>query len=336
MRSVPRVLLALNVLAIAHCGDDDGSGGGGTRLPLVTPPVRQAAPAALDRQLGASPRRLDKALSLDVGDVRQRFFRAGPTNIYQLLTTLDERIAEINSRSASSGAGCLTQSPVAYDIDPFGRTFTFYAQCYESRGSAADFLAWGQQGGTTFLYIAEGAMHIAARLTPQTGGGDGGTPVYAVDAWIGVGYNNAGECGDKLGFDSCSYGAIELHADAATRAFELAVAGVGFGYCGAQLQSDGSQIYALGSLDMGSTCVEPRSACVDATSLSELPACSDTRFQSTALGRTMTQGSRQSFGPSLYPGGSDNQIRLDGSATDSLSFGPSAPPAGVGAFTLDK
>jgi len=276
---------------------------------------------------------MNKALPLDVADVRQRFFTAGPTNLYQLLTTLDDRIAEINTRSANSDAACLTQAPVAYGIDPFGRTFTFHAQCFVSRGSAADFLLWGQQGGSVFLYIAEGVMHIAARLTPQTGG-DGGTPIYAVDAWFGVGYNNAGECGDKVGFDSCSYGAIELHADAARHNFELIVAGVGFGYCGAQLQSDGTEIYALGSLDMGTTCIEQRSACVHASDLSELPACADplTRFPNAALGRTSTTGSRQTFGASLYPGGADNQIRLDGSATDSLSFGPSQPPAGVGEF----
>ena len=55
-----------------------------------------------------------------------------------------------------------------------------------------------------------------------------------------------------------------------------------------------------------------------------------------ALGRRATSGPNGSFGASAYPGAPDNQIVLDGTPTDSLGFGPSAPTPGVGDFGASK
>ncbi|MEY4510459.1 MAG: hypothetical protein RLZZ450_2581 [Pseudomonadota bacterium] len=138
------------------------------------------------------------------------------------------------------------------------------------------------------------------------------------------------------GFDSCSYGVMELHTEPVRRELVLSVAGIGFGYCGAQLKSDGVRVFGRDSLDMGTSCPATSDLCVLASDVTTPTVCSGdiTTFSWPALGRKSTVGTRQAFGASLYPGGADNQITLDGTATDSLDLGPSAPADGVGTLNI--
>jgi hypothetical protein len=138
------------------------------------------------------------------------------------------------------------------------------------------------------------------------------------------------------GFDGCSYGVMELHTEPVKRELVLSVAGIGFGYCGAQLKSDGMRVFGRGSLDMGMTCPATSDLCVLASDITTPSACSGdiTDFGWPALGRKATMGTIQAFGASMYPGGADNQIELDGTATDSLDLGPSAPTEGVGTLSV--
>jgi hypothetical protein len=140
------------------------------------------------------------------------------------------------------------------------------------------------------------------------------------------------------GFDGCSYGAIELHSDESRAGLELTVAGVGFGYCGAQLKSDGAHVFAIGSLDMGESCLTTSTLCVTASDVTTPGVCSPelTMFTSPALGRTAVSGTTGTMGASQYPGKTDNTIILNGTPTDSLGFGPSAPSPGVSALNADK
>ena len=48
-------------------------------------------------------------------------------------------------------------------------------------------------------------------------------------------------------FDGCSYTAIAIHANSATGEFEMSVAGIGVGVCGAQLRSDGASRHSCPS-----------------------------------------------------------------------------------------
>ena len=342
------------------CG---ASKGAGANLPLISPPVRAATPAGLVAGVQPTPgltsqTGLGRKLSaLGADDIKSRFFTMGPTSIFSILAEVDMRIAEVNQSTSDHDESCLTQEPVPYQVTPWGQTLTFYAQC--ARTSVKDLdnsmrlLQFGQKDGITYLYIAGGAETVAARLTPANlatpGAIDGGIAsadtrdggvgqltagsAYRVDAWIGVGYNNASSCGSRNSFDGCSYGVIELHTDAARRGFQLSVAGVGFGYCGAQLASDGTSVFARGSIDMGTTCQPPDTLCVAASDITTPATClgSLTSFSSPALGRQLTQGLNMS-GPSLYPGGAANQIVLNGTPTDSLAFGPTMVTSGVGSF----
>jgi hypothetical protein len=349
----------LLVSSLLGCG---ASTGAGANLPLITPPVRAATPAGLvvdNAKLTpglTSQSGIGRKLSaLGADDIKSRFFTMGPTSIFSILSEVDSRIAEVNKSTRDES--CLTQEPVPYQITPWGQTLTFYAQCAHSYvkdlDNSTQFFQFGQKDGITYLYIFNGAEHVAARLTPPNlatpgaidGGivsadsSDGGVTqlaagsAYRVDAWIGVGYNNATSCGPKTGFDDCSYGVIELHTDSVRRGFQLSVAGVGFGYCGAQLASDGTTVFARGSIDMGTTCQPIDSLCVAASDISTPATClgSLSSFSSPALGRQLTQGVNMS-GPSQYPGGTSNQIVLNGTRTDSLAFGPDLPTGGVGVF----
>jgi hypothetical protein len=336
--------------------------GKGTAIPRVTPLVRAATPASLGGASALRKKPHDGSLqvklhALDSVDLKSRFFTEGPTSIYRILADLDARVDELNMRSMGSTAPCLSQQPVRYDIHAFGQTIPFYAQC--SLGAeAGPLFQFGQKDGVIYLYVTGGVQHAAVRLTPATlastpdagatdagttdvasadaSVADGGTALntYRVDAWMGLGYNNATSCGPMRGFDGCSYGVIELHTDASRRSVELSVAGVGFGYCGAQLRSDADRVFARGSIDMGETCLSTTELCVQASDVTTPAVCSPElrTFASPALGRKTTVGSQQSFGESQYPGAADNQITLDGSATDSLDLGPVTRSEGVGVF----
>jgi hypothetical protein len=255
-----------------------------------------------------------KALTLDAADMKSRFFTEGPTSIFRILALVDSSITAINAQIAAGDAACLTTAPVAYALAPFGESVPFFAQCQTA--SANGFVQFGQQNGSTFFYSNAGAGPVAVQVTPS---GSGGTKVHA---WMAV-------ADGKL--TGGSYGVMELLADSEAHSFELAVAGRGFGYCGAQLKSDGTDVYELGSSDMGSTCNDPATLCVSASDALTPGTCGNdiTRFALAPLGRTGSNGATGYISPSGYPGFRVNSVRLDGSATDSVSFGPSAPTAGV-------
>jgi len=379
--------------------------------PLVTPPVRAAAPAAFGGTGGtqtypslgtgallyASPPVPDgdasTAEGLSAADIASRFFSSGPTDIYFILGTIDNEINSINMQTQNGAPSCLGQAPVPYTITPFGETVTLYAQCSQSVGSLTPsdpgFVQFGQKDGVTYYYAAVGVEWIAAIVTPvgnagatndggnaagagagDDGGNEAGASVtgdagidavadagtgssvdagsataYTVHAWSSIGLTNATNCGNMTGFDDCSYGVIELSADPSTQTFEMSVAGIGFGYCGAQIKSDGSVVFGAGSIDMGTTCDATGTLCIEASDLST-PATCDASIMSFALpafGRVASTGPNAggpgaphdagaTWGPSAYPGGSADTIVLDGTSTDSLRFGPTAPSAGVTSF----
>lgn len=284
------------------------------RLPLVTPPVRAALPAGLAGSSKGFSKGAPRSLALDPSDMKSRFFTEGPTSIFRLLALVDSGITEINARIASGAAPCMEAAPVAYTLTPFGASIPFFAQCYETNPNG--FVQFGQMNGSTFLYSLAGAGPVAVQVTPI------GTAGYAVHAWMSIADGKA---------TGGSYGVIELLADSSTHSFELAVAGRGFGYCGAQLKSDGANVYEIGSSDMGSTCNEPATACVSASDVLMPGTCGLVveKFVLGALGRVASAGATGTLAASGYPGESLDTILLDGSATDSVTFGPSAPVAGA-------
>ncbi len=318
-------------------GDTDGGGGGGSGGGMcpgsggicpdgAAPPTGGMPPGGGMPPDGGTG---EGGTGLDPSDIRSRFFLGGPTDIFGILAELDGRIGGINQQSAGASVPCLSAPPVPYTLTPLGQSVPFYAQCVQELSDSAsgrqNFIQFGVNAGVVYLYESIGAGAIGARLTPPANG----SGAYAVEAWMGVGYENASGCGKGNGFDDCSYGMMALEADAQRAHLELAVAGIGFGYCGAQLVSDGTTIYVQGSVDMGVMCGPNAGACVSASDVTATATCATTSFDLPAIGRAATSGPNGTWGAS--ENGADGVV-LNGTATDALGFGPSAPTPGVGMF----
>lgn len=320
------LLLSIVALIVSGCGTHTGNG----TLPLLTPPVKAAAPAAFGGSASQSLARfnarnaflMDGYDAISIEDFEQRFFQSGPTNMYQILADIDSRIEVINNLSGNFP--CLTQAPVAYDITPYGQTVRMYGQCYQMVGDNG-FIQWGVEGGVTYLYVQVGAGNLAAVLTPA---GDS----HSVRAFATVG--NAGEYNSngttEANWDSIgSYGVMELAADPSQGNLEMVAAGLGLGYCGIHIASDGANIYGEGSVDMGATCVSKDPICVEAadgtTAVSGACSVDSGDFAVDSIGRQSAKAG--AYGASTYP--AVPNIVLDGTATDSLSFGPKTPTEGV-------
>jgi hypothetical protein len=329
--STMKTLLVSSMIGMTACAGSGGGGGGAADLPLIVPPVRAAAPSSFQVAAHAA-RRAAADGELSATEFRNRFFNpaGGPTEVFQILAGIDARLAEINAGGADRRPACLDQAPVSYTLSVFGQDVPFAAQCYRRFGAApsgapAAFMEFGKLDGVSYLFVTGGAARVAARVTPVAGTSD-----VEVDAWYGVGYTNA-TCGTDGTFDGCSYAATVIHADPTTRAFEMAVAGIGVGFCGISMRSDGTSIYGAGSIDMGATCRARATLCVSAGDLAAPGACDAiTSFTVPALGRNAGAGAHE-FGASGYP--VMPNITLDGTPTDSLGFGPAtAPTEGVGDF----
>jgi len=284
---------------VIGCADE----GTPANLPLVTPPVRAAVPSSLGGQTLA-PRALDSA------DVKSRFFSPSPTSVFRILEEIDGRVASINDRSQNEGKHpCIDQAPVAYTLTPWGQSVTFYAQCYETIGNG--FLQFAKKDDVTYLFVNVGSP-VAARIAPVPSA----PGKYTVHAWLSIGD----------GKTEGSYGVIELEADETRSAFEMTVAGIGFGYCGAQLKSDGQNVFGKGSLDRGATCQPTDTFCGAAKDVALPGTCGAPleTFSLPPLGRKAGSLGGKSFGASEYPGASDS-IVLDGSPAAGGAFRPTGP-----------
>lgn len=326
-------LIAAAIVFAACSSNDSNSSSSGQNYPLIAPPVKAAAPTGFGGTafVEAVPARggARTLTALDPADFKQRFFGAGPTYIFRILSDIDSRIAGYNA--STSKAACLTQTPVAYTLSAWGETINMYGQCYQLLGSSytgdPGLVQWGVKDGVFYLYTAIGAGWTAAIATPITG-----TSNYKVEAWSSVGASNAT---GMTSWDAGSYGVIRIKADQSTKNFEMSVAGMGFGYCGAQYKSDGTNIYGIGSVDMASSCAAPATICVKASDASTSATCTTDQqtFTIPALGRVAGTGVAQAnWGASAYPGGGSNTVHLTGLTSDDLHFGLTAPTSGVGAY----
>jgi hypothetical protein len=80
-------------------------------------------------------------------------------------------------------------------------------------------------------------------------------------------------------------------------------------------------VYIIGSEDMGTTCTDTDSVCISASDADTEVNCTAAvqALELPALGRV----AGESWGASMYPGGSDNSVVLAaGNVTDDVTFGP--------------
>jgi len=290
---------------------NDG-GDGAVHIPYVTPPVAAACPSGLKGGLsGLSAQPGFRTQSLNTQEIIDRFFNptGGPTNLFDILLGVDARLQGINDRF-SQFADCMSTTPTAYSLNTaWAASPTFYVQCSDVwGGGGSGFDQFGQVGSTTYLYVRGGDTIVAAKLV---GNGTFGN-IDTVTVWYSVGIVNRGG----------SHAVVMVYAQPASSIFEMSVAGVNVGYCGAQLKSDGVSMNVTGSAD---GCQLVDSACTSATSLSTPSTCNAAvnTFSLPALGRKAYVD--LSNPASMYPGGSLNTVTLANTGLDDTFFGPSSP-----------
>lgn len=359
----PVLLLVLALLA--GCAI---SGGISTNYPLLTPPVAAAVPTGLHVSSSGKVLRAFAPASwrgvvdgqnpaLDVGRFQSSFFSgSGPTDLWSILSSVDDQINGINIDTRSRNAACLSQTPVPVTVTMAGQSMTLELQCYKTvsvpNPVSADpaLVEWGQgSDGRFYLYSAIGQVRQAAIATPLTtssGNATSAATKYSVVGWASVGVLNGIATGGVScqtgGWDDCSYAVMQFRADPSQPVFEMSVAGVNVGgFAGAQYVSDGTNIFGEGDDGLESGSGLPATVCVQASSITTAvtSGCtvSSANFQLTPLGITAVASnvsvtSQTGYPASYYPGGAADNVTLSGLSSDDVHFGPSEPNAGVGAF----
>jgi hypothetical protein len=300
------------LFAAVACGKNNSV----VSIPLIEPPVTKATPAGLIASSLLQSSALQGGghlLSLDLSEVKSRFFSDGPTEIKQLLKDIDGRVSGINTRSSESTRSCLSATPVERSISVLGQTQTVYFQCYDVFSDGTGGMLFGKKDDIWYIYTNVGQQRGLALIAPVVAS----SGEYVVEAWVSVGQANGSSCSET--WYGCSYGVIHLKANSAAKLLEMTVAGTGFGYCGAHLKSEGINLYVNGSsgglsLDgLAWNCVAADSVCTLAAETSQAGSCSlisDASFELQSLGVD---------GQSAVGAG----ITLNGISSDSVHFGPS-------------
>eukprot|EP00808_Paulinella_micropora_P014431 g75724.t1 len=296
-------------------------------LPLVRPPVQDSTPPGLQT---TGNRRLKRVVQQGddlISQVKSRFFTDdGPVNIFDILADVDSRIAGINSRN---NLPCLVNAPLTLSLDDFTQTtkVDFRVQCSDIWGSGGPpgGMMYGRSNvgsGPWHIYVYGGAGPVAARVSNLTAAQE------QVEIWLSVGYTNTPT------WDGMSYCVAQIVAVPDLNQLEMSAAGLGIGFCGAQFVSNGTFIKFTGSSDMGATCLAEETLCANATDLTQVNEtnCDGLSFSLPALGRKSAASANammngQPHGASAYPATAN--VRLDGTASDAIHFGPTASLTGL-------
>lgn len=241
--------LALFLTGVFFAGCNKGTGIGAVE---VEPPVTAATPAGLKAR--AAHPRADSNIDL----IRQRFFADGPTYIKSILESIDNRMAELDTRAKETTRPCLSETPTSFTVtSPFDLGITHYLSCLDNI-SSTQWLAFGQKDST--WYLREGQYTGSINLAKIDSSSN-------VEAWIAVANRSNPNSGSQM--------LMHLKSTSASGKLELAVTGTNIGVgCGVQMQSNSSYIYAAGKMDdssggSGANCasVSTTTVCADATTL---------------------------------------------------------------------
>lgn len=292
------------------CGLDSSGDTSANVVPLVKPPVQSAVPTGLN---GAATTLARMHLtSFSAADVKDRFFNTeGPTELFQLLASLDGRIAGINSR-ASRFSSCLgTEPTVSIDIPVWSQNATLWMQCGEDWGEG--FIYFARKNDTFYLFENGGETRMLAHvylLANATAGNITNSSVDYVELWYSVGNLNT----------NGSHAVVHLLARPAEQVFEMVAAGKGIGFCGAQIRSANGTMNVTASSGDGA-CDDTASICTLANDTAIEADCSDESkaFELAPLGR-LAYGDNAA---SAYPGEGANNVALTVLGTDDdTHFGP--------------
>jgi hypothetical protein len=250
--------------------------------------------------------------------MRERLFSPSPANVYTILGNVDMRIKEMNMRADQFP--CINGTTyVNYTLSTWGDDpVVLRAQCAERWIPHGFILVSLNADSTMHLYDRSQEVAVAALVTMNMTN----STVEKVEVWYSVGLSSR----------NGSAGVVHIVAQPNATRFELAVAGRGMGYCGAQMISDGTTVRLTGSEDLGYTCVSTDTVCVSAANISVVVNCTEgvSKFALRPLGRqSYVDASNTTLDASYYPGGANNTVVLRADGNDTSLFGPSVIPTGL-------
>lgn len=133
-------------------------------IPALKPPVEYSAPDVFKptqrRQLNTDPYQF-----VLENELKQRFFtNEGPSSVYGLLTSVDERTQSINQRGLENNRNCLGMDPVKIDINGWPmEQLSIWVQCYEILSNDM-FIMFGRMNNTIYLYERGPATTLVAYI----------------------------------------------------------------------------------------------------------------------------------------------------------------------------
>jgi hypothetical protein len=278
--------------------------------------VEAAAPAGLK----SARRVLQQGVPTFAEQIKERFFSGtGPSDVYALLDSIDERIRSLNRRVLDNNKACATMDPIEITVNGWPtETFISHIQCYE-RMSDDLFILFGWRNETFYLMEVGQVTRAFAKVHLNARG-----EVDDVHLHYSVGAQYATN-------ESGSRGLVAVRAKPIEDKFEASIAGIGMGFCGVQLVREGAVLKTIGSMDTpGGACGNVTSSCFD-DALAEiaLSSCENITRMPPALGRLESTNyilptqSMERWHASAYPGAGANNVNLD----TSVLFGPSEVPA---------
>jgi hypothetical protein len=242
-------------------------------IPPIEPPVYDTAPEGFEIP---SRRFLQHEYS---NEVKQRFFSGdGPTDIYGLLDSVDQRTQSLNNRMVEQDRPCLRNEPVKINVQGFSgnENIEIFVQCYDELSNNF-FIMFGKKDGIMYLYEKGPATTTTALIE------DTNETLPNVDVYFTVGNG-------MLLTQSGSRGLFHIKAEPKNDIFEGTAAGIGLGFCGVQFKSNGNNVKTIGSVEgPGGTCQPINETCTD-DNLQEmqLANCNQVSFSLTPLGRKIS------------------------------------------------
>jgi len=294
-------------------------------VPPLKPPVQKAAPEGFK----ITNRRVLQTDFSFHGQVKDRFFKSvGPSSIYPLLDRVDGRTRELNQRStAIEGKECLFEDAIEVDVPGWpGETLTMWAQCYEQLSETL-FMMFGIRNNTVYLYEKDEMVTILAYADLSE---TNVTTFSKVDIYFAVG-------GAYESNQTGSRGLMHLEALPEENQIQASMAGIGMGFCGVELFSDGDKIKISGSQDgVGGACNATETICIsgDLEVLYTGGECDELTNTLGNLGRknsTDFSGDLDISGwaASEFPGGNLNNVEISDVVNTHVNFGPSTPPSAM-------
>lgn len=258
--------------------------------PLIKPPVENNLPLGLKGGLGLHLQATDTNAGIVAAIKEYLYPTDGFVGPMERLGKVDERMAELDSRSKESERACLSETATDYNYGttmPGSATFTMKFQCQEELSSPD---TTSQQMG---FGLADDLLYLEEHSKSTDGGGilvfaQGSTKENSSEIWD-IRYSAANTATNSS--DTANVALLHIKGgDTSGAEFTVSgsVSGTGSFWCGVHVKSNSSYIYVEGKFPQGTNgcdTVESKTLCFEASGLAEtdLTNCTGASLNTFAL-----------------------------------------------------